>query len=179
MIKESDIKVGNVLKYLGGSILYDDSFTIGKVYNVEEFEDGSLDIRDNDEDSRHWTIFKGTRLWNLMVCNEEPSNSSNEIFLPLAKDEAQMLADLIACVGGCPELSRRKFTNSMAEKLKIFNIAYKRPEYADEVDLSGTINCKTIFDPDVEEPIKETIEYNGSTYDKVEFDRMLEKLEKL
>lgn len=174
MIKESDIKVGNVLKYLGGHVDYDLDFTTGDLYTVETFGE-HLHIKDNGRYKRSGWIFELLAVWELVSTTsiEESSTSSNEISLTLTQDEAQVLADVLSCIGGDPRYSRRKFTKSVADKLEHFGITYKnRYEYEEaSFDMGGTINFT--------KSVKATVEYNGSTYDKVEFDSMLEKLEKL
>lgn len=174
MIKESDIKAGNVLRYLGGAEEFDKYFSAGinyivKVdkYNylfVESIHETIVEIEENDYD-----------LWELVstAATEEPSKSSNQISLTLTQDEAQVLADVLSCIGGDPEYSRRKFTKSVADKLEHFGITHMSRYDYEEVsfDMGGTINFT--------KSVKETVEYNGSTYDKDEFDMMLEKLEKL
>lgn len=166
MIKESDIKAGNVLRYLGGSIAYAKHFTVGKAYNIEEFGDDSLYILNDEEDAIDGTIFRRLRLWDLIHCHEEPSKSSNEISLTLTQDEAQVLADVLSLVGGSNVNSRRKYA------LQVLGDLHSRGfEYSSLEDYTGLIHF-TEFN-------RETVEYNGSTYDKVEFDMMLEKLEKL
>lgn len=168
----SNFRIGDKVEWLGtsGASTGDGAYNLHKQYEICYVDEGDNTFKVVDE--------YGYSLWVngedfKLVTAVEPSKPSNEIFLTLTQDEAQALADILACVGGCPELSRRKFTDNIKYKLNSIDVHYNVCGGAP--DVTGTTHCRTIFDA----PVRETVEYNGSTYDKAEFDMLLNTLERL
>jgi hypothetical protein len=166
MITENDIKVGNVLKYLGGHVDYDRDFTVGDFYTIDRNVYHNLCIKDDRELFRVAYVFEVLDIWEPVstASTESIPNSPNTISLTLSPNEAQALADVLTLVDGYMNISRVTYTESVYDKLKALGF-----EQSEIGDCSGSIYF--------EQTQEETVEYNGKTYNKAAFDAMLDTLE--
>jgi hypothetical protein len=155
MITENDIKVGDVVEWLGtsGHSTKDGVYTKGKSYTIEDVAVGAFTITDD----------RGCFLW---VTPEDFKKITNTISLKLSLDEAQALADVLTLVDGHNGDSRVVYILDIQQLLA--TLGFKQSEID---DCSGSIYF--------EQTKEETVEYNGNTYNKAAFDAMLNTLEKL
>jgi hypothetical protein len=168
MITENDIKVGNVLKYLGGHEDYDRDFTVGEFYTVERNVYHNPCIKDDRENFRIEYVFEILDSWEIVstASTESIPNSPKQISLTLSPDEAQALADVLTLVDGHNGDSRVGYILDIQQLLA--TLGFKQSEID---DCSGSIYF--------EQTKEETVEYAGNTYNKAAFDAMLNTLEKL
>lgn len=71
---------------------------------------------------------------NKVIWTEEEGHSTG-IILGLSIKEAEFLAALLSCVGGDPQLSRRRYSDRIYKALMEFDIDN------DSLDMQGSVQC--------------------------------------